>query len=210
MENQFRPFDPEEPVRTSYRHLPHWEQDGATYFVTFRTADSLPVERLESLEKERELWRRFHPPPWSDGDYDDYCRLMFHKLDGWLDQQEGACPLRWRESSQVVEEALLYFDGIRYSLDESVVMPNHVHTLFKPIKGWRLKEILHSWKSFTALRVNELLGQSGLFWFHESFDRIVRDWAELERVRQYIRGNPVNAGLHEGEFTLVTGIGLVS
>ena len=29
------------PVTVYYRHLPHWRQDGATYFVTFRLADSL-------------------------------------------------------------------------------------------------------------------------------------------------------------------------
>jgi REP element-mobilizing transposase RayT len=37
-----------------------------------------------------------------------------------------------------------------YALDESVVMPNHVHLLVTPLGEHRLSDILHSWKSFTA------------------------------------------------------------
>ena len=37
------------PVTFYYRHLPHWRQDGATYFVTFRLADSLPQMKLREL-----------------------------------------------------------------------------------------------------------------------------------------------------------------
>ena len=88
-------------------------------------------------------------------------------------------------------------------------MPNHSHIIFKPLGDWRLYQILHSWKSYTANRINEALGTSGQFWFHEGFDRIVRDWAELERIRLYIRNNPVKAGLKEGEYALLRGVGLV-
>jgi hypothetical protein len=35
-------------------HLPHWEKDSATYFVTFRLADSLPQSVLERIESERQ------------------------------------------------------------------------------------------------------------------------------------------------------------
>jgi hypothetical protein len=34
--------------------LPHWEQDNATYFVTFRLTDSLPKSVLDRIESERE------------------------------------------------------------------------------------------------------------------------------------------------------------
>ena len=34
-------------------HLPHWEEEGGTYFVTFRLADSLPQAVLQSFEFER-------------------------------------------------------------------------------------------------------------------------------------------------------------
>jgi ADP-ribose pyrophosphatase len=38
----------------------------------------------------------------------------------------------------------------------------------------------------------------------ESYDRIVRDWAELVRWREYIAGNPAKAGLHPGHYRLGT------
>jgi len=57
-------FDQFADVDISRRNLPHWQQPGATYFVTFRLADSLPEVRLSELEQERERWLTFHPLPW--------------------------------------------------------------------------------------------------------------------------------------------------
>lgn len=37
------------------RHLPHIQPEGATFFVTSRLADSLPIEVVEKLNQEREL-----------------------------------------------------------------------------------------------------------------------------------------------------------
>ena len=45
----FTPFDLNKSVRRYIRHLPHWRQDGTTYFVTFRLADSLPDAKLKEL-----------------------------------------------------------------------------------------------------------------------------------------------------------------
>ena len=54
---------------------------------------------------------------------------------------------------------------------------------------------MHSLKSYTANRANEILGRTGQFWQHESYDHWVRDVDELERVADYNRMNPVRAGL---------------
>jgi hypothetical protein len=42
----FTPFDKSRPASIYTRSLPHWQQEGATYFVTFRLAGSLPQEVL--------------------------------------------------------------------------------------------------------------------------------------------------------------------
>lgn len=34
-------------------HLPHWEREGATYFVTFRLSNSLPSSVFEKIESEK-------------------------------------------------------------------------------------------------------------------------------------------------------------
>ena len=54
---------------------------------------------------------------------------------------------------------------------------------------------MHSLKSYTANEANRILGRSGQFWQHESYDHWIRDDAELERVIAYIDGNAVKAGL---------------
>lgn len=58
-----------------------------------------------------------------------------------------------------------------------------------------LSSIMHSLKSYTANRVNELLGLSGPFWQRESYDHWIRTLDELERIVAYVIGNPVAAGL---------------
>jgi putative transposase len=60
-----------------------------------------------------------------------------------------------------------------------------------------LSKVLHSLKSYTANRINKLLGRTGQLWQHESYDHWVRDDAELERIVAYIAANPVKAGLAE-------------
>jgi hypothetical protein len=52
------------PLDAYVRHLPHWRQPGATYFVTFRLADSLPKVKLDELAGLRREWERLNPPPW--------------------------------------------------------------------------------------------------------------------------------------------------
>ena len=61
---QFRGFDPRGELQIKRRHLPHWKQEGATYFVTFRLTDSVPESVLSQWSDERKNWLRYHPQPW--------------------------------------------------------------------------------------------------------------------------------------------------
>jgi hypothetical protein len=49
--------------RVYWRHLPHWQPDGATIFITWRLYGSLPKEALDRLEEERQALERRGPPP---------------------------------------------------------------------------------------------------------------------------------------------------
>ena len=49
-------FNPWREIERTHNHLPHWQQEGASYFVTWRLADSLPKELLERHYLEREKW----------------------------------------------------------------------------------------------------------------------------------------------------------
>jgi len=188
----FNAFDPDLPVDHLSGNLPHWRQESRTYFVTFRTADSLPQEKVNQWLVERAGWLRSNPEPHSEAQRREYWERFPARFHYWLDQGHGACVLRESDLQQVVESAMGYFNGNRYILSEFVVMPNHVHAIVTPLGAHLLSPIIHSWKSFTAKKINATLGRSGTFWQKESFDHIVRSAASLEKFRQYIRANPKN------------------
>ena len=198
----FRAMDPQGAVKITHRNLPHWRQDGATYFVTFRLADAVPANLQREWREELETWLKFHPEPWDTKTKHEYQRRFRDERERWLDRGHGECLLREPRARELIERALHHFDGERYRLDAWVIMPNHVHAIVQPCPGQELSDILHSWKSFTAKQVNDALGFNGTLWQDENFDRIVRDFEELERMRTYLRNNPGQAGLKEGEFSL--------
>jgi REP element-mobilizing transposase RayT len=90
--------------------------------------------------------------------------------------------------------------GISVDLFAAIVMPDHVHLLLRALRdehGWPflLVEIMQSLKGATAHRINKLLHRSGPVWEEESFDHVLRSDESLEEKREYIRQNPVIAGL---------------
>jgi len=204
---QFVPFDESIDFHQTWRDLPHRHQVDATAFVTFRLADSLPAQRLKSWIQERDQFLRKNPKPWSQEQWEQFDREFPQKLEAWLDEAHGFCPLREQVASKILADALHHFDGERYILDAFVIMPNHVHAIFKPLKDHDVTSILHSWKSYTAKKINEATGRSGSLWQHESFDHLIRSAEQLEALRRYIRDNPARAGLQDG-FRLGCGLGL--
>ena len=200
----FIPFDPATPVSKHERNLPHWQQEGRTYFVTFRLADSLPQDKLRQWKAERAQWLRAHPKPWTDTQDAEYQKLFSERIDHWLDAGYGDCWLKDGRIATVVVKALRHFEGERYQLGSSVVMPNHVHALINPLAEWTIAQIVHSWKSFTSHEINHLLQRQGEVWQAEYFDHIVRNEDALARFEAYIQQNPSTAGLKQGEY--VSGI----
>ena len=179
----------------SGENLPHWEQGSVWYFVTFRLADALPLAVVEKLKKERERWKQTHDlDNLSSAELAEYHRLFSDRYETLLNAGSGSCVLRNEVNAKIVRDALQYFEGQRYVLDEFVIMPNHVHVLVKPMNGHGLPDITHSWKSFTANQINQRLGKTGSFWQHESYDHIVRHERAMEAIRRYIRENPTVAG----------------
>ena len=104
------------------------------------------------------------------------------------------------EARQVVLDACNFFDGVRYVNYAIAVMPDHVHWLMQPLPKddgsyWSLTNITHSIKSYTAHEVPKVMPHIGKLWQLESYDRIVRDEREFFDAWEYIRQNPVKAGL---------------
>jgi REP element-mobilizing transposase RayT len=181
-------------------YLPHWTQEGSVYAITFRLHDSLPRETLEELKAESaplshsvDLARHGR----QETHRAESAERLSERVERWLDSGCGSCHLRDDRAAQIVARALSHFDGDRYSLIVWCVMPNHVHAVVRPLGRHSLPGILHSWKSYTAKEINNLLGRRGELWQPEYYDRIIRDEDEFQRLVRYIIGNPATAGLND-------------
>ena len=188
-------FDSRAALDASTRNLPHWYQDNTACWATFRLADSLPQTLLKQWREEREVWYARHPQPRTEEQWRDYDERFSARLQGWLDAGMGSCVLGKPEIGRIVAEALEFFVGRRYHLGGWVVMPNHVHVIFQTIRPFTPGQILHSWKSYTANRINQIEGRVGRLWQEESYDHLIRSPAQLHHLVCYVRENPRKAGL---------------
>ncbi len=91
---------------------------------------------------------------------------------------------------ELIAAALKHFDGTRYEHMAFVVMNDHVHVMLGTREPYRLEDVIHSWKSFTANRMQREHGRAGSVWEDEYFDRLIRDGNEFTQKVDYILGNP--------------------
>jgi putative transposase len=188
------------PVTVYSRHLPHWRQEGATYFVTFRLADSLPQAKLAQLREERDAWRRLHPEA-GEEERDALALRQMVQVEDWLDAGHGCCVLGHHAARTELKRCLLFFDRDRYDIGAFAIPSNHVHVVAKPLNAWPMEKVDGDWKQHSAKRINDLAGIHGKLWQSESFDRIVRDTTHLRAVIGYLEGN-IAKGNGVGSFWL--------
>lgn len=157
------------------RRLPHYHSTGQATFLTWCLHGSLPPNRN-------------FPPSIASGQ-------AFVALDRLLDGMcTGPCFLRLPEIAQMVTDSIRCRDLKTYRLHAFVVMPNHVHLLITPLVA--VSKLMQSLKRFTARERNRMLGLTGqAFSQDESYDRLVRNTPEFQRIARYIENNPVTAGL---------------
>jgi len=208
----FQGFDSRGALRIYERYLPHWRQEGAFYFVTFRLVDSIPQLVANQLAEEARIWRDRilreeqqhdgHLPDRLAEEWHEFQRRYMCKLESIMDNGLGSCVLRDTTVRKVVADALMFFDRNRYNLQGFVVMPNHAHLCVQPRHGWELETLLRSWKGFTSRELNKRLARRGTLWQQDNYNRIVRDAQHFVRVIRYIANNPAKANLREDEFTV--------
>jgi type I restriction enzyme R subunit/putative DNA methylase len=161
------PAETQNKLRTGIHnrgYLPHVKVENASYFVTFRLADSLPKEVLLRFEQEHAAALR-QLTPGADRAEEEINRDLRRKIERYLDLGKGECWLRKPEIAGLMVEALQYFNEKHYRLDSWVVMPNHIHLILWPLPNHTLSEILKSRKQKTARQANLLLGRTGeTFW----------------------------------------------
>jgi REP element-mobilizing transposase RayT len=191
----FRGLDPDRPVRRYERHLPHWRQDGATYFVTFHLADALPADKRRELELLRREWEHKHPPPRDEATWTAYARTVFREVERVMDAGPGKCWFSQSVYAQELHHSILHFHGERYEVGCFVVMANHCHLIMRPFDGFDLEKELGAIKRTTSRFINAHEALSGALWQEESYDSIIRDEEHLYRIVQYIGRNSYKAGI---------------
>jgi putative transposase len=83
------------------------------------------------------------------------------------------------------------FAGV--SVDLSIVMPDHAHLIVVlGQQGRRLGTIVGSLKAVSAIAINRRCGTKGTpVWQRGYHEHVIRDDADLDRIREYIVTNPV-------------------
>jgi len=126
---------------------------------------------------------RRHLPHWTlDGAW--YYVTFRLRAGGFTDQE-----------LQIVLEHVRFGHGRLYRLIAACVMPDHVHVILSPIGGRKLPGVMKGLKGTTAHALNKHRGTRGILWQSESWDRILRDDAELQQKFSYMLMNPVEEGL---------------
>jgi len=169
-------------------YLPHFDAANIIQSISFRLHDSIPVEIIDRWKEELH-WTEQTTPDSKEA------ATLRKRIVEYEDSGKGARYLREERIAEIVQGALKHFDGERYHLIAWCIMPNHIHVLIETKPGYPLSDIVHGWKSFTAHEANKLLGRSGTFWMPDYFDRFIRDEKHFAATVEYIRENPVKAGL---------------
>ena len=140
------PFDRDKATRIYRRNLPHWRQEGATYFVTFRLADSVPKGIRDQWEDEKRDWLADHKINYDgpNGAWheqfeklpypvrSEYTKHFNRQAEACLDRGYGECWLKRGELREILRAKLESSDAITHHLGDFVLMPNHAHLLLTP------------------------------------------------------------------------------
>ncbi len=100
------------------------------------------------------------------------------------------------------------------TLDETVIMPNHLHGIIiitnlcrggsrtaptgEDIKYKPLGRLIGAFKTVSTKNINQIRNMPEIpFWQRNYYERIIRDEKDLNKIREYIKNNPLKWELDE-------------
>ena len=117
--------------------------------------------------------------------------ITFNAYEGWI------LPPAARD---LALQHCLHDNGTKMTLHAAVIMPDHVHIIFTPLRdqtneSYTFEEIVGSIKGASYHSINKALNRSGHVWQDESFDHVIRHQESFEEKVRYVCENPVRKGL---------------
>ncbi len=101
------------------------------------------------------------------------------------------------EVAAFIRETLLEADAVHgWVAGRFVIMPDHVHFFARPRPGAKeLSIFMRDWKRWTARSILDAKNLPAPLWQAEFFDHVLRSAASYAEKWEYVRLNPVRAGL---------------
>lgn len=195
------------------QYLPHFQQPGQAYFVTWSLKDAIPPKAILFYTQKMEMLKFQICGLESEGlssseigklqlEFNDVRRKYLKAYDDLLDAERNpSVNLSKPENTEVIISSLRFWEGKKLNNCAFTVMCNHVHWVFetfeKDIEGNTvyLQDLLQSVKGFSAYQINKLENRKGSLWQKESFDKTIRNEKHLYFAIKYTLNNPVHAGL---------------
>ena len=200
--------------KEAYRHnLPHFQQPGQAYFVTWILKDAVPpkafpkyTNKLQQLRNQIELHKQKKSEKnFIDGLQKEYYSVRKKYMKAFDDlltlSKSNTVDLLHSENTGITSETIHFWDNIKLKNIAYSIMPNHVHWVLEVFEKDEnrnpvyLQDIMQSVKRQSARQINLREGRAGKLWQKENFDTTIRDEKHMYNAIEYTLNNPVNAGL---------------
>jgi putative transposase len=191
----FRGLDPHVPVTVYYRHLPHWRQQGATYYVTFHLNDALPEAKVRELKGLRREWESRHPPLRSKDHWESYARQFAVKAERWIDEGHGRCYFAEPAHAKKLADAMLSFKTSATSSSATWSCQTIVILSLSRSRGTAWKASSERGRDTSRGRSTGRSAVPGPSGNRKATTGSRGTRSNLYRVVQYIGHNPAKAGL---------------
>lgn len=127
-------------------------------------------------------------------------KKLSHEIPSWVEDGEvyfitincvprGHNQLTHPHIAEAIGKSILFYQGAsKWWIHLFLLMPDHLHGLISFGSNGSMSRIVTNWKRYLAT-------QCGIQWQRDFFDHRIRNSASLTEKWDYIRNNPVRAGL---------------
>lgn len=126
----------------------------------------------------------------------NHVHVVFHLLEDNIVKQKDPQTGKFTIRKNVQHN----FQSVNKNITQNKNTTTHknVPQTFQSVKNeMNVTNLMKSIKGYSAREANKILNRKGNFWQSESYDHIVRDYDELERIIRYVVMNPVKVNLAE-------------